>query len=994
MQTVAPIEKYAETPIRALASRALEDGQGFDGISVASRPEPYYSNEDITILHAIVSLAQERFDRSRRPKPLPAAVLFRAYDDILPTFGIDPDTDHHLSALIFRVGGEHGSGTLVDKFQAILNRMGVVLEYETDETMPGPTRLPEPLADDEPDTSGRFQQHEQAWGESRKDLPSLPVLPGAMRGFNKDFGLSKDGGSLSERDDGLASEPSISSPPRETEVGEFMSQKYDKVARPRMLDHIQNPIILKQRARHAAPVQFRNHLAISAIDRWRSVANNHPSIIVRNSNGAFPDEAIHQHHRPLTWNQTNTSSLGKEQDDPQTHLSDNNTTEAESRGNDTVLQKALRARLIYLASKILSCWATHTAVKLEREATARRHMVRFRCFYSWTCAPISKMPQVKRLGVALTLKKIRHALWQHSQRLMLTRQNAVRMSRRKTIYHTLNCWSAGVKAFLCKRHREQRIQRGLVDHWLQLCRTSSSTAVVAARASSSFRYKPFAIQWLRHCDEHQTRAASMERLGVAVGGFCWLQTWYYCAEVKSQANAHQRVRTFMKSGQALQLWSLRLRARAFGWRSEYLYVLKATARWLASTERRVTGMAVSTSFSRARTAKALINQMHFVLQHWISIAHLSRRAQWYIRATSFLKTLQMAANHRKRQKKIAIRRYLMMRYTQVSSKRRRQSFFTALDAWQLRAISTCELESAAVDYRTKTHETRKVLNTKLWVYHDIEVARIGFLVSTHWKQHCFRAVGNRAFQVMRGQAIAFESWIIRQQRLSMKAWIISALQRGGQAYSATRVRDRLEREARNRTLQAWRRTASHLVGAVGKPAAWPTPASAVTRSRMPGTVNSLRRLPQLFRQVDDDPDTASLLQTPSRSTGLPSVPTIRSVPARTMRRETESRPVSKSPHPGNPERFQSSLSSLKWRPASATPRPPSSPYTHFSAGQITFDAHRNERRSSAKLSQLRHSVPASISQPQELTDGWSQSTLQEKDPIRKFSSLHSGEFPQ
>ncbi|KAL3960483.1 hypothetical protein ACCO45_005600 [Purpureocillium lilacinum] len=94
---------------------------------------------DITILHSIVAAAQDELDHAPEPKPLPAAVLFKAYDEILPTFGIDPDSDHHLSAFIFRIGGEQGNGSLSDKFQLILGRMGIVLEFGDNSTVSAPT---------------------------------------------------------------------------------------------------------------------------------------------------------------------------------------------------------------------------------------------------------------------------------------------------------------------------------------------------------------------------------------------------------------------------------------------------------------------------------------------------------------------------------------------------------------------------------------------------------------------------------------------------------------------------------------------------------------------------------------------------------------------------------------------------------------------------------------------------------------------------------------
>ncbi|KAM0739945.1 hypothetical protein ACQRIT_005129 [Beauveria bassiana] len=93
--------------------------------------DPYYSNEDIEILHEIVSIAQEKLDDPNGARSLPAAALFKAYDEVLPKHGIDPDDENHLSRLIFRIGGEKGSGSLPEKFQVVLASMGIALEVQT-----------------------------------------------------------------------------------------------------------------------------------------------------------------------------------------------------------------------------------------------------------------------------------------------------------------------------------------------------------------------------------------------------------------------------------------------------------------------------------------------------------------------------------------------------------------------------------------------------------------------------------------------------------------------------------------------------------------------------------------------------------------------------------------------------------------------------------------------------------------------------------------------
>ncbi|KAF9775012.1 hypothetical protein IL306_006909 [Fusarium sp. DS 682] len=109
------------SPAAQRAVSPSDDGRSSNASRAPSSQDPYYSNE--------VVAAQELLDSAPEPKPLPAAALFKAYDAVLPTYGIDPDSDHHLSTFVFRVGGERGDGSLLDKFQAILSRMGIVLEF-------------------------------------------------------------------------------------------------------------------------------------------------------------------------------------------------------------------------------------------------------------------------------------------------------------------------------------------------------------------------------------------------------------------------------------------------------------------------------------------------------------------------------------------------------------------------------------------------------------------------------------------------------------------------------------------------------------------------------------------------------------------------------------------------------------------------------------------------------------------------------------------------
>ncbi|KAK3489830.1 Sfi1 spindle body protein-domain-containing protein [Neurospora crassa] len=99
--------------------------------------EPYYSNEDIELLHEIVTLAESILPSLPERDRLPTNALFQAAEQILPAHGYpDPDqAPSHISRLIFKIGGQRcapnskGETSLLDRFRAVLAGMGIMLEY-------------------------------------------------------------------------------------------------------------------------------------------------------------------------------------------------------------------------------------------------------------------------------------------------------------------------------------------------------------------------------------------------------------------------------------------------------------------------------------------------------------------------------------------------------------------------------------------------------------------------------------------------------------------------------------------------------------------------------------------------------------------------------------------------------------------------------------------------------------------------------------------------
>ena len=120
------------------------------GNNSAGRVDPFYTNEDVAVLHDIVLLAQELLPSLPERERLPTNALFNTYYDILPRLGINADHDSRYARILFKIGGLRGEGTLYDKFEEVLSRMGIEIEF--DEREPDSDRQHEDAQADLEDT--------------------------------------------------------------------------------------------------------------------------------------------------------------------------------------------------------------------------------------------------------------------------------------------------------------------------------------------------------------------------------------------------------------------------------------------------------------------------------------------------------------------------------------------------------------------------------------------------------------------------------------------------------------------------------------------------------------------------------------------------------------------------------------------------------------------------------------------------------------------------
>ncbi|RYP33038.1 hypothetical protein DL767_004949 [Monosporascus sp. MG133] len=98
-----------------------------------------YSDDHIKILYDIVVRAEGLLPTLPEAYRRPIPALLKAYNEVLPEYGIHPEDDQQITKLVFKVGGVFGRGSLMDKFRTVLSRMNITIELDVPPLRPGDT---------------------------------------------------------------------------------------------------------------------------------------------------------------------------------------------------------------------------------------------------------------------------------------------------------------------------------------------------------------------------------------------------------------------------------------------------------------------------------------------------------------------------------------------------------------------------------------------------------------------------------------------------------------------------------------------------------------------------------------------------------------------------------------------------------------------------------------------------------------------------------------
>ncbi|CAM1509249.1 Fc.00g029880.m01.CDS01 [Cosmosporella sp. VM-42] len=868
------------------------DGHSSDVSRAPSSQDPYYSNNDIRALHDIVATAQEFLDASPEPKPLPAAALFKAYDEVLPKFGIDPDTDHHLSTFVFRVGGERGDGSLIDKFQVILARMGIVLEFGDNTTVSYRTS---PSNSPAFSSSSRQRRHDQVshtgdHPSDESDVPKSPSLAASVDTHEED---EDDAVPRPEPD-----QEQVLLAARRAALSSVMG-RWRSVVAERQGEHGQQRQALStvsEKPTEEITTENRQIQGFAPIGTGRGLTNQSQRGGLHNEKGAKYKPTSHppppalpsfrngwqlgttgvqdddltdhvqekEHEMPLTsesktnrdivipqdpesdettakamlrhpqtMHPQNTvtqpgvvtdhqpqdqvssipSRLGRElviqvqpnYETPLKNRTESEMVEGEAR-HQRLLRRAARAREIYLASKVFNHWADRTARRIEREAVARRHMIRFRCFRGWSQAPPSREPEADQLRVVTAMRKWQRKITTQDDDLMAKAEAVAQSYRLKKAQKALDQWCCQHLEYVARQQMAMRTKKNILSSWmLQAAGTAALRETIKTNTASRDAVNAL-DKWQSHTEIETIRTEAAIRIGSMQQSFTYLREWWDQAEIDRRSRMYRHYILLKKASFAFTQWNLQARAQAFTWRREYLSVNHVFDTWCQIAEQNKNLRQTVVKARKDWATSQFLGRLDHQQQEFSRLSQLERRASLYIGATRLLGVFDVAIKQRKVRDKEQVKRYLMRKYEQMSSRRRKRNFFSAFDQWRAVAAQGESLRRAADNLKARKKSEQLMLAVETWTeqavedgqrYESAQIYHLRGWVVT-WSDYT-RNLEQRSVD-------AWQMWAVEKQRHYVKQWSISSLQQSGQAHTASKVHTKHDRERRNRRLQQWRQS--------------------------------------------------------------------------------------------------------------------------------------------------------------------------------------------
>ena len=471
---------------------------------------------------------------------------------------------------------------------------------------------------------------------------------------------------------------------------------------------------------------------------------------------------------------------------------------------ERLMHLASRARQIFLASKVFNHWADKTARRLEREAVARRHMIRFRCFRGWCQAPDLQGPAVHRLRITTAAQKLRRAVAEHEEQLRLAALAASETRRLKTVQKVLDMWARHKAESEARLRIAQRTRIKAATQWFGRAREEVVAKEYLVEQHKRSSQDKVVRDWSHLADTGVARAAAAKKIGDFRVSFTYLATWWDQAEIKRRSEEYRRRLLVEKSSHCFTLWNLQARAQAFIWRNQYVTVNRVFDMWYRMAQEDLYQHDQVRLLSETRYKVKVSDVIAGVAAQQSEMSRLSSRASLYINATRVLAVFERAAEQNKTRHWNAIKRHLQRRYEQVSARRKQRAFFAALDSWRSAAFRAQLQTDRAKQISSARQTSEREAALSIWADACANASNREYEAQVYHAQTSL-AKWSKWTEGEEQLAQQLEVMVLSdKRRLYYRNWAMSSLQQSGLGHTAAMAAEKYEREKRRRTLQKWR----------------------------------------------------------------------------------------------------------------------------------------------------------------------------------------------
>ncbi|KAI9677277.1 MAG: hypothetical protein M1829_002619 [Trizodia sp. TS-e1964] len=410
---------------------------------------------DVEILHLIVAHAQTLPDSRRKP----ITALYNAYQTILAEKGINADNDSVFIGFILKLSVVPGNGTLYDKFEFLLEQMGIELEFDEDQSL----HEAEVTREIELPHTSTSEAPVSEYGESRGRTPRRASFSSVYDVTNQ---LSKARGWRSG-----SHSPSSRLPARTPAYNKGSNIPSESPARTPKRSHSEDRSIQTQahqtrnrksysRVRHDAPQNGQRRDRSISRPKSRSLSkrgpwlNQNPVIILEDplvvETSPQPQMFLAQRASSLIRNpgrqispnpvlkpseaQFSTEADRLKEEELSSHALSLGELEVLASKYDRIIllsqafdtwraqmrqaaetrrffaqmeRRAQRARNLYLLTKAFTHWAQSASDEIQRTSVARRHILRTKYFNAWRDITAVNELKVRRQGLRKGFKMLK-----------------------------------------------------------------------------------------------------------------------------------------------------------------------------------------------------------------------------------------------------------------------------------------------------------------------------------------------------------------------------------------------------------------------------------------------------------------------------------------------------------------------------------------------------------------------------------------------------------